>query len=73
MGYPASDAFGDFVSKKYIALPLNAETKARQVWSDAEIVIGDECVVITKPESENETDRKLDAIGCTYLSKIRFL
>lgn len=71
--YPASDAFCNFVSKKYIALPLNAETKARQVWSDAEIVIGDECVVITKPESENETDRKLDAIGCTYLSKIRFL
>ena len=71
--YPASDAFSDFVSKKYIALPIDADKKAREVWSDAEIISGDECVVITNPESEKETDKKLEAIGVDYLSKIRFL
>ena len=71
--YPASDAFGDLVSKKYIALPLDAEKKAREEWRDAEIISGDECVVITNPESEKETDNKLEAIGVACLSKIRFL
>ena len=71
--YPASDAFSDFVSKKYIALPIDADPKAREVWSDAEIISGDECVVITNHESEKETDKKLEAIGVDYLSKIRFL
>ena len=71
--YPASDSFGDFVSKKYIALPLDAEKKAREEWRDAEIISGDECVVITNPESEKETDNKLEAIGVACLSKIRFL
>ena len=71
--YPASDAFCDFVSKKYIALPLDAEKKARKEWADAEIILGDECVVITNPESEKETDKKLETIGVACLSKIRFL
>lgn len=71
--YPASDAFSDFVSKKYIALPLDAEKKARSVWSDAEITVGDECIVLTKYESEKQTDEKLETIGVTPLSKIRFL
>ena len=71
--YPASDTFGDFVSKKYIALPLSAEKKAREEWVDAEITLGEECIVITKPESEKTTDKKLSAIGVAPLSKIRFL
>lgn len=71
--YPASDTFGDFVSKKYIALPLSAEKKAREEWTDAEITLGEECIVITKPESEKTTDEKLSVIGVAPLSKIRFL
>ena len=70
---PASDAFRDFVSAKYVALPKECSDAARKVWPDAEITVDEECVVRTAPESEAATDEKLAAIGVSPLSKIRFL
>ena len=70
---PASDAFRDFVSAKYVALPKECSDAARKVWPDAEITVDEECVVRTAPESESATDEKLAAIGVSPLSKIRFL
>ena len=70
---PASDAFRDFVSAKYVALPKECSNAARKVWHDAEITVDEECVVRTAPESESATDEKLAAIGVAPLSKIRFL
>lgn len=73
VNYPASNTFGDFISRKYIALPLGCEKKARELWADAEISVGAECIIVTNKESETETDSKLTAIGLSPLSKIRFL
>ena len=71
--YPASDAFNDFKSRKYIALPRGYEAKVREIWNDAEFIECDECAFITSSESESVTDGKLEAIGVAPLSKIRFL
>ena len=70
---PASDAFSDFVSRKYVAFPAECADAVSKVWSDAEITVGEECAVITAPESEAVTDAKLEAIGVQPLSKIRYL
>ena len=70
---PASEAFEGFVSRKYIALPSDCEARVKEVWANAQISVGDECVIITDMESEAETDKKLEAIGVAPLSKIRFL
>ena len=70
---PASDAFGGFESRKYIALPTSCAPRARELWADAEITCEDECVVVTKPECEDATSKKLAAIGVDALSVIRFL
>ena len=71
--YPASDAFGDFVSKKYIALPKGYEAKVTEVFGEVEFIESDECAFITKAESEKATDAAIEAIGAPVLSKIRFL
>ena len=70
---PASDSFGSFESRKYIALPVDCAEHAREVFDDAEIYVADECVIITKCESEETTNSKVTAIGVEPLSKIRFL
>ena len=70
---PASDAFADFVCRKYIALDKDLAAKAKELWPDADITVEDECAVITAPESEATTDEKLAAIGSSPLSKIRYL
>ena len=71
--YPASDSFAAFKSKKYVALPLGYEDKVREVFGEVEFIESDECSFITKCESEEDTDKALDAIGVAPLSKIRFL
>ena len=70
---PASIAFDDFRSRKYIALPRGCEEKVREVFGEVSFIESDECAFITKCESEAETDKALAAIGVLPLSKIRFL
>ena len=70
---PASDAFSDFVSRKYIAFDKSVMKKAEELWPDADITLGEECAIVTAPETESETDEKIEAIGASPLSKIRFL
>ena len=70
---PASDAFADFVSAKYIAFPKECSDAVRKAWPDAQIDVGEECALTTAPESESVTDEKLAAIGVAPLSKIRYL
>ena len=71
--HPASEAFGSFASRKYIAFTPDCEAKAKELWPDAQVSTDDECVVITNIESECETGTKLTSIGVAPLSKIRFL
>ena len=70
---PASDAFADFVSRKYIALKKDLVKKAEELWPDADITADEECAIVTAPESEASTNEKLAAIGADALSVIRFL
>ena len=70
---PASDAFADFVSRKYIALKKDLVKKAEELWPDADITADEECAIVTAPESEAATNEKLAAIGADVLSVIRFL
>ena len=71
--YPASVAFADFESKKYIALAKGNEAKVREVFGEVEFIESEECAFISAKESESATDAKLAAIGADVLSKIRFL
>ena len=71
--YPASDAFGDFVSKKYIALPKEYESKVSEVFGKVDFIESEECAFITEAQSEKQTDAAIAAIGAPVLSKIRFL
>ena len=70
---PASEAFGTFESKKYIALPNGSEAKAKEVFGNISFIESDECAFITEKMSENETEEKLKALGLSPLSVIRFL
>ena len=70
---PASEAFCEFESKKYIALDRGSEEKVREAFGEVEFIESEECAFITAKESEAETDRKLASIGASPLSKIRFL
>ena len=70
---PASEAFLDFESKKYIALDKGSEEKVREAFGEVEFIESEECAFITAKESERETDSKLASIGACPLSKIRFL
>ena len=70
---PASTAFDEFDSAKYIALPAGLEKKVREVFGNIEFLDVDECAFITEKMSENETEKKLNALGVSPLSVIRFL
>ena len=70
---PASDAFRDFVSRKYIAFEKSLASKVEELWPDADISTDEECTIVTTPETESATDEKLAAIGADALSLIRFL
>ena len=71
--YPASDSFGDFESRKYIAFAKEYEAKVKEIFTGGEFIESDECIVITNVESEKKTEEKISAIGASPLSKIRFL
>ena len=70
---PASDAFRDFVSRKYIAFEKSLASKVEELWPDADITFAEECAIVTAAETEAATDEKIAAIGASPLSKIRFL
>lgn len=70
---PASDSFGSFKSRKYIAMPSDCEEKMREVFGDVKTVSSSELAFITEYETEDETNSKLSAIGVAPLSKIRLL
>ena len=70
---PASSAFEEFVSAKYIALPAGSEARVREIFGNVEYLDVDECAFITEKMSENETAQKLNALGVSPLSVIRFL
>ena len=70
---PANAAFEEFASAKYIALPAGNEAKVREVFGSVEFLDVDECAFITKKMSENETEKKLNDLGVSPLSVIRFL
>ena len=69
----ADIAFGSFVSSKYVALPAGSEEKVHEIFGDVKFIDGDECAFITQKMSENETEKKLNALGLAPLSVIRFL
>ncbi|MBR2972501.1 MAG: homoserine dehydrogenase [Clostridia bacterium] len=73
VGTPASDSFGDFESRKYIAFPTEYAEKVQKIFAGDEITISEECVILTGYESEKATDTKIASIGVEPLSKIRFL
>lgn len=73
VGYPASESFAKFKSRKYISLPSGNEEKIKKVFGNVEFIESDECAFITENETETDTDEKLLAIGLSPLSKIRFL
>ena len=70
---PASIAFDEFASAKYIALPAGSEEKVREIFGNVEFLDVDECAFITEKMSENETNKKLNDLGVSPLSVIRFL
>ena len=70
---PANAAFEEFASAKYIALPAGNEAKVREVFGSVEFLDVDECAFITEKMSENETEKKLNDLGVSPLSVIRFL
>ena len=70
---PASDAFLNFKSRKYIVLPSDAEECARKIFGDVKVIESDDFAFITNCESEEDTDKKLAAIDVSVLSKIRLL
>ena len=73
VGTPASDSFGDFESRKYVAFPTEYAEKVQKIFAGDEITISEECVILTGYESEKATDTKIASIGVEPLSKIRFL
>lgn len=70
---PASDAFGSFSSKKYIALPQGNGTRVKEVFGNVSFIDTDECSFVTEKMSENETAKKLKELGVSPVSLIRFL
>lgn len=72
--YTSADfTFSDFVSAKYVALPRGNDEKVREVFGEVKFIECDECAFITEKMSENETAEKLNALGVSPLSVIRFL
>ena len=71
--YGADLSFGNFKSKKYIALGEKDEKKITEVFGNIRFIDGDECAFITEEMTENETDEKLAILNLPVLSRIRFL
>ena len=70
---PASDVFGEFESRKYVALPKGNEMRVKEIFGEVIFISSEECAFVTEKMSENETEEKLNALGAAPLSVIRFL
>ncbi len=72
--YSAKDAFAEFKSKNYIALPAEYRAAALDVFGElTEIEASGEAAFVTDVMSEAELKEKLDALGAPVLSRIRFI
>ena len=72
--YSAEDAFAEFESKNYIAIPEEYRGAALEVFGEiAEIDAIGEMAFVTDMMSEAEVTRKLDKLGAPVLSRIRFI
>jgi len=71
--YGADSSFGNFKSKKYIALAEKNEARVREIFGNVEFIDSCECAFITEEMTENETKDKLRLLNLPVLSKIRFL
>lgn len=72
--YSPKELFSDFVSKSYIAYPLECEKNVRDVFGDVTVIeASGEFAFITEKMKESEICEKLDRVGRKPLSRIRFL
>ncbi|MBR7116856.1 MAG: homoserine dehydrogenase [Clostridia bacterium] len=72
--YSPKSTFDEFVSKNYIALPITAANKAREVFGDiTEISVDGEFAFTTEGMTEKALADKLETLGISPLSRIRFL
>lgn len=72
--YSPKEAFANFRSKNYVAIPLEYRGAAKDVFGEVtEIEATDEAAFITEELSESELAAKLDALGAPVLSRIRFV
>ncbi len=72
--YSPRAAFGEFISKNYIAMPLGCEEKIRAVFGDVTFIDAcGELAFITESMSEGELLSCLSEIGIEPKSRIRFI
>ncbi len=72
--YPVKDAFLTFEARRYIAIPAEMLSAAKDIFSDSEFVNNDnEYAIITPAISEEEAAKRIAKLGCEPLSSIRFL
>lgn len=72
--YDARANLTDFASKYYVALPSGSEDKVKSVFSAVTFIEEvNECAFVTEELTDKELTEKLERVGASPLSKIRFL
>ena len=72
--YSPAEAFCDFVSKSYVAVPEEYREAAARVFGNVtEIEATSEAAFITEPLTEAEFNSKIEELGAPVLSRIRFI
>jgi hypothetical protein len=72
--YSPKEAFADFVSKSYVALPEGTENAVSAVFGEVtRVSAAGEYAFITEAMTEADMQKKLASLGIAPLSRIRFL